>query len=117
MVAILTAATIVLSIMDFSNINSLTIVQKTMIVFACYSILNICLLFFGTIKVGGISKSTFRELKADEDKKRKIVFQYYYDWQHLKYKANLFVSYVLNFQEWMVLLIVLVVGICDLATD
>ena len=37
--------------------------------------------------------------------------QYQYDWQQLKYKAQLFVSFVLNLQEWVVVLLILTVGI------
>lgn len=48
--------------------------------------------------------SSFKDLKdeADGSLTQRIVSQYYYDFQSLKCKANLFVSYVKNIQRWMV---------------
>lgn len=66
---------------------------------------------FRTIKVHGIKKSSFSDLRESSDRKKEIVMQYQYDWQQLKYKAQLFVSFVLNLQEWVVVLLILTVGI------
>lgn len=52
-------------------------------------------------------KSSFSDLRSSKEKDREIILQYQYDWQQLKYKAQLFVSFVLNLQEWVVLILIL----------
>jgi hypothetical protein len=37
--------------------------------------------------------------------------QYQYDWQQLKYKAQLFVSFVINLQEWVIFILLLTISI------
>ena len=108
---ILTVIPIVVALIDFGSIKDLPIVLQVMICIAVYSLLNICIYIFRTIKVHGIKKSSFSDLRESSDRKKEIVMQYQYDWQQLKYKAQLFVSFVLNLQEWVVVLLILTVGI------
>ena len=108
---ILTVIPIVVALIDFGSIKDLPIVLQVMICIAAYSLLNICIYIFRTIKVHGIKKSSFSDLRESSDRKKEIVMQYQYDWQQLKYKAQLFVSFVLNMQEWVVVLLILTVGI------
>lgn len=108
---ILTVIPIVVALIDFGSIKNLPIVLQVMICIVTYSLFNICIYFFRTIKVRGIKKSSFSDLRESSDRKKEIVMQYQYDWQQLKYKAQLFVSFVLNLQEWMAILLILIVGI------
>ena len=106
---ILTVIPIVVALIDFGSIKDLPIVLQVMICIAVYSLLNICIYIFRTIKVHGIKKSSFSDLRESSDRKKEIVMQYQYDWQQLKYKAQLFVSFVLNLQECVVVLLILTV--------
>lgn len=108
---ILTVIPIVIALIDFGSIKDLPIVLQIMICIAAYSLLNICIYIFRTIKVRGIKKSSFSDLRKSADRNKEIVVQYQYDWQQLKYKAQLFVSFVLNLQEWVIVLLILTVGI------
>lgn len=108
---ILTVIPIVMAVIDFGSVKYLPIVLQVMICIATYGLLNICIYIFRTIKVRGIKKSSFSDLRKSSDKKKEIVVQYQYDWQQLKYKAQLFVSFVLNLQEWVVFVLILTVGI------
>ena len=108
---ILTVIPIVMALIDFGSVKDLPIVWQVMICIAAYGLLNICIYIFRTIKVRGIKKSSFSDLRESSNRKKEIVVQYQYDWQQLKYKAQLFVSFVLNLQEWVVVLLILTVGI------
>lgn len=108
---ILTVIPIVMALIDFGSVKDLPIVLQVMICIAAYGLLNICIYIFRTIKVRGIKKSSFSDLRESSNRKKEIVVQYQYDWQQLKYKAQLFVSFVLNLQEWVVVLLILTVGI------
>lgn len=100
-----------MAIIDVGSVKDLPIVLRVMIYIAAYGLLNICIYIFRTIKVCGIKKSSFSDLRKSSNRKKEIVVQYQYDWQQLKYKAQLFVSFVLNMQEWVVVLLILTVGI------
>lgn len=108
---LLTVIPIVMAIIDVGSVKDLPIVLRVMIYIAAYGLLNICIYVFRTIKVCGIKKSSFSDLRESSNRKKEIVVQYQYDWQQLKYKAQLFVSFVLNMQEWVVVLLILTVGI------
>ena len=100
-----------LAIIDLKVIITLHFTLILGIILIVYSLINICVYVFSAVKVQGISKSTFNDLRESQEKNKKIVVQYQYDWQQLRYKAQLFVSYVLNLQEWVNLIIVLMVCI------
>lgn len=108
---ILTVLPLVLAVIDLKAIITLPFLLILGIVLMVYSLANICAYVFKAIKVQGISKSTFSDLRGSQEKDKEILLQYQYDWQQLKYKAQLFVSYVLNLQEWVILILVLTVGI------
>lgn len=108
---ILTVLPLALTIIDLKVIITFHIFLIIGIVWMVYSLVNICAYVFKAIKIQGISKSTFSDLKKNQQKNKEILLQYQYDWQQLKYKAQLFVSYVLNLQEWVILIIILTVGI------
>lgn len=108
---LLTVIPIVMAIIDVGSVKDLPIVLRVMIYIAAYGLLNICIYVFRTIKVCGIKKSSFSDLRESSNRKKEIVVQYQYDWQQLKYKAQLFVSFVLNLQEWIIFVLVLTVGI------
>lgn len=108
---ILTVIPIVMALIDFGTIKELSVVLQVMICIAIYGLLNICIFVFRTIKVRGIKKSTFSDLRNSTDRKKEIVVQYQYDWQQLKYKAQLFVSFVINLQEWVIFILLLTISI------
>lgn len=72
-----------------------------------YSYLNILLYIFSNVKITTIQKSSFRDLRNSNNRSLEIVAQYYYDWQSLKYNAELFVRYTANLQYWFIYLLVL----------
>ncbi|RKI37529.1 hypothetical protein D7V86_22785 [bacterium D16-51] len=108
---ILTVLPLALAVIDLKAIIAFPFLLILGIVLIVYSLVNICAYVFKAIKVQGISKSTFSDLRGSQEKEKEILLQYQYDWQQLKYKAQLFVSYVLNLQEWVILILVLTVGI------
>lgn len=108
---ILTVLPLSLAIIDLEVIITLHFSLILGIILMVYALVNICIYVFSAVKVQGISKSTFKDLRESQEKNKEILVQYQYDWQQLKYKAQLFVSYVLNLQEWVILIMVLIVGI------
>ena len=108
---ILTVLPLSLAIIDLEVIITLHFLLILGIILMVYSLVNICIYVFSAVKVQGISKSTFKDLSESQEKNKEILVQYQYDWQQLKYKAQLFVSYVLNLQEWVILIMALIVGI------
>lgn len=108
---ILTVIPIVSALIDFKVVKELPVFLQVMIWIAVYALINICIYIFRTLKVRGIKKSRFSDLRESTDRKKEIVVQYQYDWQQLKYKAQLFVSFVLNLQEWIVFILILIISI------
>lgn len=72
-----------------------------------YSYINVFLYVFSNVKISTIQKSSFRDLRKSLNKKYEIVAQYYYDWQCLRYSAELAVMYVLNLQFWLYFMLIL----------
>ena len=105
---ILTVLPLVLTMLDFKKVFNLSYPLLMGIIFMTYSLINICVYIFRAIKVRGIKKSSFRDLRNSEKKDKEIILQYQYDWQQLKYKAQLFVSFVQNLQEWIIVTLFLI---------
>lgn len=80
---------------------------------AIYAIFNVFLYFYQYIKVGSYNMSSFSDLKntITGQLDSKITAQYYFDYQSLKSKADLFVSYVKNIQYWMISLLIVFIAI------
>lgn len=80
---------------------------------AIYAIFNVFLYFYQYIKVGSYSMSSFSDLKdtITGQLDSKITAQYYFDYQSLTSKADLFVSYVKNIQYWMIGLLIVFIAI------
>ena len=108
---ILTVLPLALAIIDLKVILTLHFLLILGIILMIYSLVNICVYVFSAVKVQGINKSAFKDLRESQEKNKEILVQYQYDWQQLRYKAQLFVSYVLNLQEWVILIMILAVGI------
>lgn len=108
---ILTVLPLALTIIDLKAIITFPFLLILAIILTVYSLVNICAYVFTAIKVQGIRKSTLDDLCKSKKKEKKILEQYKYDWEQLRCKAQLFVSYVINLQEWVVLIVVLIVGI------
>lgn len=108
---ILTVLPLVLAVVDLKGIITLPFPLLVSVILMVYLLINICAYVFKAIKVQKISKSSFSDLRSSQKKEKEILLQYQYDWQQLKYKAQLFVSYVLNLQEWVVLMLILAVSV------
>ena len=104
---ILAILPLLLAILDFKAFWSFSLPIQIGVVLLVYGMFNICAFVFRSIKVQGIKKSSFQDLRNDPQKDKKIVLQFQYDWQQLKYKAQLFVSFVLNLQAWVIYTIAL----------
>jgi len=97
------------SILELFKIN---LIYKIVIILALYFIINITLYLYWYLKVGSYSTSSFADLKNEPDGTltKRLVSQYYYDFQSKRSKARLFVSYVINTQRWMVASFVLFIA-------
>lgn len=104
---ILTIIPLLLAFIDFNKILQLPLALKIIVGMIVYAVLNICIYTFRAIKVSSVYKSSFGDLRKSDTKEKEINVQYQYDWQQLKYKADLFVSFVLNIEEWAVAVLVL----------
>ena len=108
---ILTVLPLALAVIELKAITTFPFLLILGIVLMLYSLVNICAYVFKAIRVQGIRKSTLKDLCKRTKKDREILVQYKYDWEQLRCKAQLFVSYVLNLQEWVTLTIFLIVCI------
>ena len=65
--------------------------------------MNVIVYILQGINVKKFDQSKFSELKntTNPDTEDTICSLYYYDWQHLMIKAQVYVSYVLNLQNWV----------------
>ncbi len=106
---VLTVLPLVLAVIDLKKIVYLSMPLFLGVFFIVYVLLNICIYIFRVIKVRGMMKSSFSDLRLSEQKDKEILLQYQYDWQQLKCKAQLFVSFLLNLQEWVISLLVLMI--------
>ena len=103
---ILAAIPIAMALINYSNISSVFHFPQIYILFIfLYSLLNFFAYISQYIKVGKYSRSKFCDIKDEVTKTDKMLtYQYYYDYQSLKTKADMFVSYVLNIQRWFIIL-------------
>ena len=53
--------------------------------------------------------SSFKDLKESDEKAKERNWQIYFDWQHTKRKADMFVSFVIYTKHWIIAVIVLTV--------
>lgn len=97
----LTVIPLLVAIVDINLIKELSIMAKICVVIVFYTMLNICLYLFRIMKVKKFKLSKFSELKESSDKVKMQNWQMYFNWQNLTRKANLYVSYVLNVEEWI----------------
>ena len=76
---------------------------KIILIFEIYVLLNLLFLVMQTFEVKNHCMSKFSDLKNSSNKQKDTEYcvQIYYDWQQNIKKAELFVSYVLQFQEWI----------------
>lgn len=104
---ILTVLPLLLAVLNLKKIMTLSGPLLWLSVFVFYSLINIVIYVFSAIKVGAMMRSRFADLKSSVNIHKAILTQYYFDWQQLRYKAELFVSFVLNLQEWVITVLVL----------
>lgn len=106
MTIILTVLPIILGVLDVNKILKASCGIKICMLIILYGVVNICAYLINTIKVRAIHRGMFKDLKESEEKDKELNLQYYFNWQHLKKQANMFVSYVINIQEWIYFVLV-----------
>ncbi len=104
---ILTVFPVLMAIIDFKQIFSLNIFWKIVTGYIAYSVINILKYIYDAIKIQSVNRSNFSELRSSAVKNITLNKLYQYDWQFLKRKADLFVSYVKNLQYWIAILFLL----------
>lgn len=72
-----------------------------------YAVLNLSGFLFQSLRVRGVALGSFSDIKNSDDKETEQMVWIYHDWQQVKRKADLFVSFVSFAQEWVVRVIVL----------
>lgn len=108
MTIILAVLPIMLSTLDINKILKASCGLKFCILIILYGVINICVYLINIIKVRAINRSSFTDLRNSTEKDKELNLQYHYNWQHLKKQANMFVSYVINIQEWIYFVLVFV---------
>ena len=103
--------TLLLAIIDVDDLFKLPYFNIVGVLFICYFLINIFAYIFQGIKVGEINKSKFSDLKSNDKKANELLVQYYYDWQQLKYKADLHVLFIKNLQGWIIAFLILTISI------
>ncbi|MDE6952815.1 MAG: hypothetical protein K2P09_03280 [Erysipelotrichales bacterium] len=101
----LTVLPLLLAIVDIKEIFHLNTIKIILCIIILYVVINITLYIFQSIKIQSISKSCFSNLRSSENQKKELLLQYHYDWQFLRRKADLYVSYVKNIQYLIVWLL------------
>lgn len=99
---ILTLFPILISVFDF---RILFIKNKTITILllflCCYCFINLICYIFNSIKINPLKQSKFSDLRQSGHHVIKINEQYQYDWQFLKKRADLLVSFVKNIEIWI----------------
>jgi hypothetical protein len=67
-----------------------------------YALINLAAFLLQTLNVRNIWLSSFSDIKKSNDKEKEQILWIYYDWQQIKRKADLFISYVSYVQNWTV---------------
>ena len=94
---------------DKEKIMQLNTFEKVIFAILLYSMLNLCAWIFQTINVRGFQTSRFVDLKNSADKGKEHSWQIYYEWQEIKRKADMFVSFVIYTKQWIIAVIILTV--------
>lgn len=88
---------------------SLNLLGKIIFGLVIYATVNLCAWIFQAINVRGYMSSSFKDLKESDEKAKERNWQIYFDWQHTKRKADMFVSFVIYTKHWIIAVIVLTV--------
>lgn len=108
---ILTVIPLVAAFGDLKKYYTFSNISKIMSFAIVYCLLNIILYVFQSVKIQGVVKSKFSDLRSSDNHKIQLNIQYHRDWQYLKRKADLFVSYVKNLQTWVIYIFVLIIAL------
>ena len=100
---------IAITFIDRNTIKSLGIMGWIIFALLIYANLNLCAWIFQAINVRSFMTSTFRDLKDSEEKKKEYNWQIYYDWQQMKRKADMYVSFVKYTKIWIIAVIILTI--------
>lgn len=111
---ILTLFPILISVFDFSILfrkNKRIVILLLFI--CCYCFFNLICYIFNSIKVNHLKQSKFSDLRQSGNHVIKINEQYEYDWQFLRKRADLLVSFVSNIEIWIkyMLIFILILAI------
>lgn len=106
---ILAIIPIAITLTDKEKIMQLNTFEKVIFAILLYSMLNLCAWIFQAINVRGFQTSRFADLKNSADKGKEHNWQIYYEWQEIKRKADMFVSFVIYTKQWIIAVIILTV--------
>lgn len=106
---ILALIPIIIAFYDINRFVQYNLFEKVLSILLFFTLLNITVYIFNIMKVRGIEMSNFKDLKCSEEKSKKLLGNYYFDWQMLRDKAVIWVSYVKNIECWITYSLVLFV--------
>lgn len=100
---------IAIAFIDWNTIKSLNVMEMIVFILLIYANVNLCAWIFQAINVRGFMTSSFGDLKKSEDKTIEQNWQIYYDWQQMKRKADMYVSFVKYTKVWIISVIILTI--------
>lgn len=102
---------ILVATVDFQRLSYLSTIGKIVCFLCVYSFFNLIIHVLYSMRVRGIEKSCFKDFKTCPNHRNKEIMNYYNDWQYLKRKADLHVSYVANIQNWIAFAFIFTIAI------
>lgn len=100
---------IAITFIDRNTIKELGSIGWGIFVALIYANVNLCAWIFQAINVRSFITSTFGDLKASQEKEKEYNWQIYYDWQQMKRKADMYVSFVIYTKVWIIAVIILTI--------
>lgn len=98
---------IAIAFIDWNTIQSLDVIGMLTFILLIYAIVNLCAWIFQAINVRTFMMSSFKDLKESENKTKEQNWQIYYDWQQMRRKADMYVSFVKYIKVWIISVIIL----------
>lgn len=97
---------IAITFVDRNTIKTLGILGWIVFAILIYANVNLCAWIFQAINVRSFMTSSFGDLKDSKEKKKEYNWQIYYDWQQMKRKADMYVSFVKYTKVWIIAVII-----------
>lgn len=100
---------ITIALIDINTIKGLSLIGWIFFAILIYAYINLCAWILQANSVRSFQASAFRILKKSKNKAKEYNWQIYYDWQQMKPKANMYVSFVRYIKEWVVIVIIITI--------